>query len=598
MTFDWAEVALFAAKLTLVLGVGLLVSLLAGLRSAALARAALVATLLLALVLPFAQGLAPQWSGPWLRQESPTPVAVVAVGPAPVATSVPVPIDSAPPVDAGSWVWGIYGLGAVVGLGSALARQRRPRANRVSRASEGLFAELEETKAALRLKRRLDLRELDAEVPLTYGVFRPVVAVPDGFAQWPPERRRVALLHECAHVLAFDCLWSWFASVLKAVYWCHPLAWLLARRLRDVAEQAADERVLATGVPALDYAGHLVAVARNCKTARDLVPPVGVTLMSHNTLESRVARIVGPRRRGASRWGALVLSFGLAASTVLIAGASFQSAPPAPGEPPVSVDAPQVSPPENSVKVTKVKKGKAAAKRSRVRVTKPQNVRVRSTSSTIVAKPRQVVASPASPVVTPVEGRTVISVPSQARTRAVPARTGTKVELAVAPLQGRSASPARRSVQVPSGASGAPGEAVAVPVIVRSVQQAAPAGTAVTAGRTTESTVPAQAGQAAIAGPARAAPAEVVTAVRSRTAPAPAGTMVTSPSSPAQWTVPNSPTFEYSNKTGVLTVTRNGTKKTLKLGDPKAIDSVSVDAGAGVVTVKSKSKVKRYSLPK
>jgi beta-lactamase regulating signal transducer with metallopeptidase domain len=40
------------------------------------------------------------------------------------------------------------------------------------------------------------------------------------------------LLHELAHIARRDCLTQLRASVVAALYWPHPGAWWLARRLR------------------------------------------------------------------------------------------------------------------------------------------------------------------------------------------------------------------------------------------------------------------------------------------------------------------------------------------------------------------------------
>ena len=98
-------------------------------------------------------------------------------------------------------------------------------------------------------------------VPMTWGWRRPVVVLPPLSAEWPEDRLRSVLLHEMAHIKRRDWPAHRFADVACAVYWFHPLVWLTARRLRVETELACDDLVLSSGIPASDYARHLLEIA-------------------------------------------------------------------------------------------------------------------------------------------------------------------------------------------------------------------------------------------------------------------------------------------------------------------------------------------------
>lgn len=106
---------------------------------------------------------------------------------------------------------------------------------------------------------RLDSRV--GVVPMTWGWMRPVILLPASAREWDPERLRVVLLHEMAHIARADWAIWMLASLVRAAYWWNPLAWLLAARLRAEAETACDDHVLSLGIAAPDYAAHLLAVA-------------------------------------------------------------------------------------------------------------------------------------------------------------------------------------------------------------------------------------------------------------------------------------------------------------------------------------------------
>ena len=108
---------------------------------------------------------------------------------------------------------------------------------------------------------RLLLSRNPAAMPMTWGVFRPVVLLPAAAKGWQELRRRVVLTHELAHVARCDWLFTICAEIACAVYWFHPLVWLAARKLRQESERASDDAVLQTGVPAPDYAHQLLELA-------------------------------------------------------------------------------------------------------------------------------------------------------------------------------------------------------------------------------------------------------------------------------------------------------------------------------------------------
>jgi beta-lactamase regulating signal transducer with metallopeptidase domain len=91
-------------------------------------------------------------------------------------------------------------------------------------------------------------------MPMTLGLFRPAVLLPEDAAAWPAQRRRVVLIHELAHVRRRDCLTQLIGRVACAVHWFNPLAWLAVHRLRAEQEQACDDLVLAAGARPSDYA--------------------------------------------------------------------------------------------------------------------------------------------------------------------------------------------------------------------------------------------------------------------------------------------------------------------------------------------------------
>lgn len=141
----------------------------------------------------------------------------------------------------------------------------------------------------------------DIDVPVTWGILRPIVVLPREASEWSPARRELVLRHELAHVARHDVLSQLLARVVRALYWPNPLAWLADRSLRRECDQACDDAVLAAGVRPTRYAEELLAIVSEL-TARP-VTSLAPSLASRPSLEARLHALLDARlhRRRATR---------------------------------------------------------------------------------------------------------------------------------------------------------------------------------------------------------------------------------------------------------------------------------------------------------
>jgi beta-lactamase regulating signal transducer with metallopeptidase domain len=203
-------------------------------------------------------------------------------------------------IGVGTWLLAIWALGFVIALGPALigmvrlaavARRARPMVG-------GRWALL--VPSALReldVRRKVRFVELDGAVmPMTWGVFRPIVLLPTGDFESTIEQRLDVLRHELAHVRRYDCLTQLIGQIGCAVHWFNPLAWLAVRQQRIERERASDDEVLRAGSKASAYADYLLRVASSTHIV-GAAALGGLAMARPSQMAERLMAVLDDRRR-------------------------------------------------------------------------------------------------------------------------------------------------------------------------------------------------------------------------------------------------------------------------------------------------------------
>ena len=148
--------------------------------------------------------------------------------------------------------------------------------------------------AATRRECELRLSERDVG-PIAWGLFRPVILLPESATDWPRDRLHSVLLHELAHIRRRDWAVQALSHLVCALYWPNPLVWIGAKNLRREAEIAADDAVIVSGVKPSSYAGELLKLAAECRVRR---PPalanMALFMAEPSALEARVESVLAP----------------------------------------------------------------------------------------------------------------------------------------------------------------------------------------------------------------------------------------------------------------------------------------------------------------
>jgi len=260
--------------------------------------------------------------------------------------------EKATPVETPAIPWGTImilfylGVGIVLlvrlALGSVLSRRLLRVASQIQ--DPALVWRLRSSNVRVRPLPRIYESELVA-VPITIGVIRPVIVLPDSWREWDGPKLDTIFAHEMSHVDRRDALTQFVALLHRAIFWFSPLSWWLVRHLANLAEQASDEAALSRGVDRNQYAKTLLGFFEALETAPRRVWWQGVSMTHAGRAEERVQKILA--WRGVFKMGlkksAVVVILGLAIPVVYLAASAGPAKPaqvpetvqqPAPSTPP------------------------------------------------------------------------------------------------------------------------------------------------------------------------------------------------------------------------------------------------------------------------
>jgi beta-lactamase regulating signal transducer with metallopeptidase domain len=196
-------------------------------------------------------------------------------------------------VAAAMWLGGLIFLSIRIGLGlyGTLRWKREGRDIQDSLWKRLLSRFLE----AISLRRKIRLLSHEkAIVPLTWGVFRPVVMMPAASRKWSVDQRSAALYHELSHIKRGDFLVMILARISRAVYWFNPLSWIVLGMVKREQEKACDELVLKAGIKPSTYAENLLFI-RNSASSRWKPPAAVLGAVSRSQLNDRLTTILKQR---------------------------------------------------------------------------------------------------------------------------------------------------------------------------------------------------------------------------------------------------------------------------------------------------------------
>lgn len=173
--------------------------------------------------------------------------------------------------------------------------------------------------AAHPLRRPVSVRISDrVSAPLTYGLLRPVILLPEGFDCSDARQLDHVLTHEWVHIRRFDGLWKLLTAAAVCLHWWNPLAWVLYVLFSRDLELACDEAVVRRCGGRADYARSLIWLEEQ---KSGLAP--FCSNFNHNAMEERIFAIMKMKkmtRRTAAASAATVFAVGALFATSAAVG--------------------------------------------------------------------------------------------------------------------------------------------------------------------------------------------------------------------------------------------------------------------------------------
>lgn len=224
------------------------------------------------------------------------------------------------------WVWlaGAVGCGAF--FGAAYLRCRAQFCTALPVEDAGLRAVLEGSG----LRRRVRLRRSGRiKTPMTYGLLRPVILLPQT-ADWTDlPGLCLALEHELMHIRRLDALRKGLLLCAACVHWFNPLAWCMLLLAGRDMELCCDEAVVRR--LGLGRRGEYARALLRMEEQKSGLPPLA-SAFAGNAAEERILAIMKTKKRSLAALLAallLVCCVGVGFATTARAG----SEPPRPGAP-------------------------------------------------------------------------------------------------------------------------------------------------------------------------------------------------------------------------------------------------------------------------
>lgn len=135
----------------------------------------------------------------------------------------------------------------------------------------------------------------DINVPFVYGLFRPVICIPDIMNE---NEKRFILLHESTHIRNLDHITKFIGLIAVCIHWFNPIVWMAFLFFSRDLEMRVDERVIDRMGNDIrkDYCLSLVSYAGKPSVYKVLSPAFADMSFGGSEVKMRIKNIIGKKK--------------------------------------------------------------------------------------------------------------------------------------------------------------------------------------------------------------------------------------------------------------------------------------------------------------
>jgi bla regulator protein BlaR1 len=208
-------------------------------------------------------------------------------------------------------IWFIIFLAKFLKLSANLVYVQRLKSYKVYAPAEEWQEKLRELIEKLNLRKTIRMAESGiVKVPMTMGLFKPVILLPMGLlSHLPADEIEAILLHELAHIQRRDYLVNLLQSAAETIFFFNPALLWLSSVIREERENCCDDLAISVTNNKTNFINALISFQEYHLNK----PSYGMAFPGNkHQLLNRVKRIISDRNKTLNAAEKSILSFGIA----------------------------------------------------------------------------------------------------------------------------------------------------------------------------------------------------------------------------------------------------------------------------------------------
>jgi beta-lactamase regulating signal transducer with metallopeptidase domain len=178
---------------------------------------------------------------------------------------------------------------------------------------------MEHYASEMQLQRLPELLESPAvNVPLTLGLLRTAIVIPENWRTWEDGKLSAVVAHELSHARRRDPVTRILAAAYRSACWFSPLSWWLEHHLAELGERASDQAAISAGTEPTYYAEVLMSFFRDMQNREGRMNWQGARMAGGRRAVERIERVLSSKTLQPSSFKKLHLCLALAGALAVV----------------------------------------------------------------------------------------------------------------------------------------------------------------------------------------------------------------------------------------------------------------------------------------